>query len=213
MRLAERGECERNIAYCDSLLPICAAEAETLKKGFVFEKDTAYDDLGRYVRPAMTIERNVERSYIRCGVNEEGEMYMASVYFGSSPINHTGLKLSTRDGMLAETPSIPYDGGVNYRFKDLGNTTEVVTYSGENCKSIAGFVYATDGRERIRADYTGGKPYALYLPDADRKNIRATCELSVLLSEIAAMQKEVIRAEKKIRLIDAKLNGQEQAGM
>lgn len=206
MRLTERGECERNIAYCDSMLPLYTAEAETLKKTFVFEKDTAYDETGRYVPPAMTIERNVERSYIRCGVNEEGEMYMASVYCGISPLNHTGLKLSTRDGLLAETPSIPYDGGLNYRFKDQGNTTEVVTYSGEHCKSIAGFFYAIDERERIKAEYTGGKPFSLYLSDADKKNIRATCELAAVLSEITAMQKEIIRAEKKIRLIDGKLS-------
>lgn len=209
MRLAERGECERNIAYCDSLLPLCTEDAERLKKGFVFERDTAYDILGRYVPRGMTVERNVERSYIRCGVNEEGEMYMASVYFGSGPLHHTGLKLSAGDGTLAETPSIPYDGGLNYRFKDMGNTTEVVTYAGENGKSIAQFVYATGEKVRIKAEYTGGKPYALYLPDADRKSIRATYELAMMLGEIYAMQKEKIRSEKKIKLIDGKLNKQE----
>jgi hypothetical protein len=206
MRLVERGECEQNIAYCDSLLPVRLAEAETLKKGFVFEKDTAYDDIGKYIRKTMTIERNVERSYIRCGVNEEGEMYIASVYFGSNPINHTGLKFSVSDGTLAETPSIPYDGGMNYRFKDMGNTTEVVTYKGENCKTIASFAFVTDEKKRIKAEYTGGKPFALYLSDNDKKDLKATFELAMVLSEINAMRKEKIRAEKKIGLIDEKLN-------
>jgi hypothetical protein len=212
MRLVERGECEQNIAYCDSLLPVCLAEAEKLKKGFVFEKDTAYDDMGHYIRQAMTIERNVERSYIRCGVNEEGEMYMASVYFGSGPVNHTGLKLSAGDGTFAETPSIPYDGGINYRFKDMGNTTEVVTYKGENCKPVAGFIYATDGKVRVKAEYTGGKPYSLYLSDADKKNIKVTCELAMALSNIHAMQKEKVRSEKKIKLIDGKLSEAKENG-
>jgi hypothetical protein len=209
MRLVERGECERNIAYCDSVLPVRLEEAETLKKGFVFERDTAYDDIGKYIRKTMTIERNVERSYIRCGVNEEGEMYIASIYFGSNPINHTGLKFSVSDGTLAETPSIPYDGGVNYRFKDMGNTTEVVTYKGENCKTIAYFVFVTDENKRIKAEYTGGKPFSLYLSDNDKKNIKATYELAMVLSEINAMQKEKVRSEKKIKLIDEKLNKQE----
>jgi hypothetical protein len=212
MRLVERGECERNIAYCDSVLPICLEEAEVLKKGFVFEKDTAYDDIGKYVRKTMTIERNVERSYIRCGVNEEGEMYIASVYFGSNPIHHTGLKFSINDGTFAETPSIPYDGGVNYRFKDMDNTTEVVTYKGENCKTSANFVFVTDEKERIKAEYTGGKPFSLYLSDNDKKDIKATCKLAMLLSEINAMQKEKIRSEKKIKRIDEKLNKQEGTG-
>lgn len=206
MRLVERGESERNITYCDSLLPIRRKEAEDLKKGFVFEKDTAYDETGNYIRKTMTVERNVERSYIRCGVNEEGEMYMASVYFGSKPIEHTGLKFSGKDGAMAETPSIPYDGGLNYRFKDSGNTTEVVSYKGEHCRTIANFVYTTDEKERIKAEYTGGKPYVLYLSDNDKKGIKATYELAMALSDINAMEKEKVRSEKKIMLIDAKLN-------
>ena len=205
MRLVERGESMQNVAYCDSLLPIRIGELEGLKKGFVFEKDSAYDNIGNFIWKAMTIERNVERSYIRCGVDEEGEMYMASVYFGGRPIEHTGLKLSIKDGMFAETPAIAYDGGINYRFKDLGNTTEVVTYKGDNCKTIANFVSITDLKERIKAEYTGGKAYSLYLSDNDKKAIKATYELASVLSEITALQKEKVKSEKKIMLINEKL--------
>ena len=207
MRLAERGESVQNIAFCDSVYPICIEEFENLKKGFIFEKDSAYDKIGNYIWSTMTIERNVERCYIRCGVNEEGEMYMASVYFGGHPIEHTGLKLSTKDGTFAETPAIPYDGGLNYRFKDLGSTTEVVTYKGDNCKSIANFVSVIDEKERIKADYTGGKPYSIYLSDSDKKAIKATYQLASVLSDIDALQREKAKSEKKIMLIDEKLKG------
>jgi len=73
MRLVERGESERNIAFCDGLIPIRAEEAEAMKKNFVLEKDTVYEDVGHYVWKQKTVERNVERSYIRCGVDEKGE--------------------------------------------------------------------------------------------------------------------------------------------
>ena len=209
MRLVERGESAQNIAFCDSLLPIRIGELDDLKKGFIFEKDSAYDDLGNYIWNTMTVERNVQRSYIRCGVNEEGEMYIASVYFASSPIEHTGLKLSTKNGTFAETPAISYDGGVNYRFKNLGNTTEIITYKGEHCKSVANFVSIIDPKERIKAEYTGGKTYSLYLSDNDKKAIKATYELASVLSEITAMQKEKTKSEKKIMLIDEKLKKKE----
>ena len=62
MRMVERGECERNIAYCDSLIPLRISELGDLKKGFVLEKDAAYDVIGNYIWQAMTVERNVERS-------------------------------------------------------------------------------------------------------------------------------------------------------
>ena len=206
MRRVERGECEQNIAFCDSVLPVCVDELADLKKGFVFEKNPDYEEIGNYIWNTMTIERNVERSYIRCGVNEEGEMYMASVYFGSGPINHTGLHISTNSGMFAETPAIPYDGGRNYRFQDLGKTTEVVTYKGDHCKDIANFIMIVNEKERIKATYTGGKSFSINLTDADKKAIRATYELANVLSVINMMEKEKIRSEKKIMLIDQKLN-------
>ena len=205
MRLVERGESMQNIEYCDSLLPIRIEELDGLKKGFVFEKDSIYNEIGNYIWNTMTIERNVRRSYIRCGVNEEGEMYMASVYFGGRAIEHTGLKFSTKDGAFAETPAIAYDGGLNYRFNDFGDITEVVTYKGEYCKSIANFTSVTDPKERIKAEYTGGRAFSLYLSDNDKKAIKATYELASVLSEITAMQKEKARSEKKIMLIDEKL--------
>ena len=205
MRMVERSESERNIAYCDSILPALMIESDALKKDFIFEKDAAYDRKGKYIFKTMTVERNVERSYIRCGVDEDGEMYIASIYFGGAPINHTGLSFSMNDGTHAESPSIPYDGGTNYRFQDLGNTTEVVTYRGDNCKALVGFVMIVNEKERIKATYTGGRPFSLYLTDADKKALQATYELAFVLTNIDSLQRERERSEKKIMLIDQKL--------
>jgi hypothetical protein len=204
MREIDRGESERNIAFCDSVMPEREKEVERLKKSFVFEKNPEYDESGNYIPPSMIVERNTERSYIRCGVTEEGEMYVASVYFGVLPIKHTGLKLSASNGAYVETPAIPYDGGVNYRFKNNGNTTEVVTYKGNNCKDIANFTY-NNMKERIKAEYTGGKPYTIVLSESDKKAFRLTLELSSVLSEINTLKKEKDRSEKRIRMIDEKL--------
>lgn len=208
MRQVEQKEAERNLAFCDSLIPIRQQELEGLKKGFNLEKDSAYNEIGNYVSKQQTIERNIQRCYIRSGVNEKGEMYLASVYFGANPLNHTGIKLSTKDGLFAETPAIPYDGGVNYRFKDLGNTTEVVTYQGEKCEDAVKFIFANQ-KERIKVEYTGGKPYVLYIADADKKAIASTYELATVLSDIEKLTKEKEKAIKKLAYLEKKLSGEE----
>ena len=95
MRQVDLKEAERNIAFCDSLMPIRLHEADSLKAGFTFEKDSAYEEIGNYIWKQQTIERNVQRCYVRCGVDENGEMYLASVYYGGHPIDHTSIKLST----------------------------------------------------------------------------------------------------------------------
>ncbi|MDR0844247.1 MAG: hypothetical protein LBN71_03425 [Tannerella sp.] len=208
MRLTERSECERNIAYCDSMTPIRLEEVESLKKGFVFEKDSNYEDLGNYIWKQQVVERNVERSYIRCGVDEKGELYLSSVYFGGRPLNHTGLKLSAPNGTYAETATVPYDGGMNYRFKDEGNTTEAVTYKGEKCIEAVNLVYGADDKTRIKAEYTGGTAYSIYLTENDKKAIRATCDLAVVLNDIEAMRIEKERATKRILYLNSKMEGQ-----
>lgn len=204
MRQIEMKEAERNIAFCDSLLPIRMDELKEMQKNFVFEKDSAYDDIGKFVSKQQTIERNIKRCYIRSNVDENGEMSLASVFFGSAPINHTGIKLSTPEGLTVETPVIPYDGGMNYRFKDLGNTTEVVTYKGEKCANAVKFI-ADNQNQRIRVEYTGGKPYVLYIPDIEKKAIASTYELALILSDIDKMIKEKNKSNKKIDYLKSKL--------
>lgn len=208
MRQIEQKEAEQNIAFCDSLIPIRHEEFMEMAKGFVYEKDTAYDEIGKFISKQQTIERNVKRCYVRSGVDENGEMYISSVFFGPKAIKHTGIKLSTPDGTTAETPVIPYDGGMNYRFEDLGNTTEVVTYKGEKCENAAKFIY--DNKDsRIKIEYTGGKPYVLYLNDVEKKAIASTYELALILSDIDKMNKEKEKSIKKIAYLVGKLKKSE----
>jgi hypothetical protein len=205
MRRVEMKEAERNIAFCDSLLPIRQEEAKAASKGFVFEKDSAYEEIGNYIWKQQTVERNVERSYIRCGVNEKGEIYLTSVYFGSRPISHTGIKLSVGNSLFAETASVPYDGGINYRFTDNGNMSEIVIYKGENGIDAVKFVCA-NAKERIKADYIGGKTYAIYLADADKQAIVTTYELAVILSDIEKLTAERGKSLERKAYLEGKLN-------
>lgn len=207
MRRVEYKEAERNIAYCDSLIPIRMEELKDLTKGFTFEKDTVYEEIGNYIWKQQTIERNVQRSYVRCGVNEKGEMYLASVYFGSKPLNHTSIKVSNKEGAFAETSSIPYDGGVNYRFKDMGNTTEVVTYKGDQAVDAVKFIF-DNAKERIKVEYRGGTPYTIYMADADKKALQMTFPLASTLSDIEIMTKEKEKAQKKITYLQGKFAAQ-----
>lgn len=205
LRQVEIKEAERNIAFCDSLLPIKTEELESLKRGFVLEKDSVYEEIGNYIWKQQTIERNLQRCYIRCGVNEEGEMYLASVYFGGRAIEHTGIRLSTKDGEFAETASIPFDGGLNYRFKDMGNTTEVVTYKGDHCVDAVKFIYEKE-KERIKVEYKGGKPYVIYIADGDKRAIVNTFNLATVLSDINNMKRLKDKSEKKIAYLNNKLS-------
>ena len=132
------------------------------------------------------------------------------IYIDDSALDRKTLQRARRildaDGLFAETPAIPYDGGLNYHFKDLGNTTEVVTYQGEKCEDAVKFIFANK-EKRIKVEYTGGKPYILYIADADKKAIASTYELAVVLSDIEKLTKEKEKATKKLAYLEKKLSG------
>lgn len=204
MRQVEIKESERNIQYVDSLLPIRQQEAEILAKAFTYERDSVYEEIGNYIWKQQTIERNLERCYIRSGVNEKGDVYLASVFYGSSPISHTGIKLSTKDSVYVETPNIPYDGGVNYRFENLGFTTEVVTYKNENGMDALQFI-SDHEKERIKVNYTGGKPYIIYIADGDKKAIAVTYQFALVLRDVERLTNEKDKSLKRIDYLKGKL--------
>ncbi|MEG1587023.1 MAG: hypothetical protein RR346_09115 [Bacteroidales bacterium] len=204
MRLIELKENERNLSYADSLLIVKKEEAKELQKDFVFVKEEQYEQLGTYVFKGLTVERNVERNYIRTGVNEYGEMQIASVYFGKGNINHTGIKVEIKDGSNAETIAVPYDGGTNYRFSDGGNQTEIVTYKKDKDNGVINFINVYND-QRIKVTYTGGKPYVIYLDDLSKKAIVKTNELAIVLSDITRLGQEKKVAEGKIAYLKKKI--------
>ena len=203
-RICEQKETIRNIAFCDSFLPIREHERDSLAKAFKYEKDPKYDVIGKYLFKNQTIEKNIQRCYIRSGVSEKGEMFIASVFYGGRALQHTGLKLSLTNGTYAETPAIAYDGGKNFRFVDLGRTTEVVTYSGKDCEDIVKLIY-NNPKARIKAEYTGGKPYFIYMSEGDKAAVIKTFELAVVLNDITKMNEEIEKGARKLEYIKMKL--------
>ena len=103
MQDVELAEQQKTLAYLDSLLQIRQAELEDQKSRFVLEKDTVYQQIGRYLAPAQVIEKNLHRSYLRFQTDETGMMSLTSIYCGKGNIHHTAVKVTAPDGTFAET--------------------------------------------------------------------------------------------------------------
>lgn len=210
MRTIEMREADRVIVYSDSLLEVLQAQVEPLAKNFIFEKDTAYQKVGSYIHKLQQIERNVERNYLRAQVDETGKLQIASVYFGRKPIEHSSMRLDTKDGAFAQTEEIPYDGGTNYRFTDNGNQTEVVTYTdGRDGGAVE--LICLYPKERIKVTYKGKSPYIYYLDDQNKKAIVETADLAKVLSEITSLKQNKSMAERKIELLKKRIEQRAQA--
>ena len=204
MRKVDLEEQTRNFNDCDSMLMVYQSKADFLTKNFIFEKDANYDEIGKYISKQQKIENNVQKSYIRCSVNERGEMYLASVYYGANPINHSQLKISTPDGIYTETENIPRDGGLNYSFKDLGATTEIVTYMKGKDGDVIQFI-CNHYNEKLKAEYLGGnKTYSFQIAPNDKNAVVEINELATILSDIYRLKKEIQKAQGRIEYLKPK---------
>ena len=70
---------------------------DAIKDKFTLEKDAEYQQIGNYLWPTQTVEKNLHRSYLRFQVNEQGIMSMTSIYCGSNNIHHVGVKVIAPD--------------------------------------------------------------------------------------------------------------------
>ena len=118
--LKEQG---KTLVYLDSMMLVKQAQLDSIKGNFVFEKDTAYQDIGNWLYPTQVVEKNVGRSFLRGQVNELGEMSLTSIYCAGGQLNHTSVKVSVGD-TFAETPMT----NDSYTTTDLGRTIEKADY-------------------------------------------------------------------------------------
>ena len=203
MRQIELKEQERNLNYCDSMFVVCEMKADSLKKNFLFEKDETYDEIGKYFIKQQKTENNIQKTYIRSSVNEQGEMSLESVFYGSKPINHTKIKVSSPTGEYTETESISRDGGLNYSFQDLGATTEIVTYKKGKDGGVIQFI-CNNHNEKLKLEYIGDKTYATWLTSVEKNAVVEVNELATILSDIDRLKKEIQKAKDRIEYLKKK---------
>jgi hypothetical protein len=200
-------EQERNLNFCDSMLKVRLAEADTMKTKFVFEK-TAYDALGKYLDKSQQVEAKLQSSYIRTVVNELGEIQISSVYCGGRPIHHSQLKVSKANGEYAETAVVPYDGGLNYSFVNGGMTTEVVTYTKGKDNGVIQFIY-NNKDATLKAEYldSGKEKYTSTISTGDKNVLSKIFDFAIVLSDIEKLKQEKEKSSQRLKYLGDRFNG------
>lgn len=193
-------EQQKSLVFLDSMLLVKQKEFEAMKGIFVLEKDTVYQAIGNYFYPTQTVEKNINRSYLRGQVNEQGAMSLTSIYCGPYNIHHTAVKVSAKDGTFAETPA----SGDSYETSDLGVKTEKADYKLGNDGGIIAFISLNQDNP-LTLEYIGDKNYKTTMQPTDRKAIAQLYELSQVLSSIEQIKKEIKEANLKIEFVTRKM--------
>ena len=186
-----RRESARMLAYCDSILPVKKAEADSLMKYFRFEKDEKYQEVGNYVYKSQITEQNTGRNYLKCYVDEKANFYLVS-NVGGSRINHRNVMVSAGDG-FATTENDSVAKGVFHSFTTDGQYFESLTFTNAD-GGIGGFI-AANRNEKIKVTLLGSKKIEYQLPETDKKAIAASYHLWLLKKDIMRLEREILKAQ------------------
>lgn len=189
---------QRTLAYLDSALQAKQAAFDAIKDKYILEKDAEYQQTGNYLWPTQTIEKNLNRSYLRFQVNELGIMSLTSIYCGSNNIHHTAVKVIAPDGTYAETPA----SKDSYETTVMNMKIEKADYKLEE-GGIIDFL-SVNKDKNIKVEYLGDRIYKTTMPPADRQAAAAIYELSQILSDIQYIKSEKDAANLKIDFIQKK---------
>ena len=166
-----------------------------LEKSFVKEK-TKFDRYTQYIYKRQTFERAWDRSYIQVHLDERGDMYISSNYYGEQWLDHVALRVYDQ-GDDAKTDTIPL-GDVNNHHSDFMDLKwEKVSYRNEKDNGVIEFI-AKNADRRLKAVFLGKRYYYIILETYDKEAIKKGLELSnalkkrkLLSTEIQSLQKQL----------------------
>ena len=206
MQDVELAEQNKSLVYLDSLLQVEEQKLPALREGLVFEKDTAYQQIGHYLAPSQVIERNLHRSYLRFQTDENGAMSLTSIYCGRENIHHTAVKVSAPDKTFAQTP----DSKDSYETSDLVEKIEKADYKMGEDGGVISFVCLNKDKD-IRVEYIGDRTYVTRLTPADRQAAAKVYALSQVLSSITQIKQQKDETNLKIRFIQENIKKRKSA--
>ncbi len=202
MQQVDLKEQERSIVYLDSMMLIKQAQFDSIKGSFILEKDKEYQEVGNYLYPTQTIEKNGGRSFLRGQVSELGEMSITSIYCAGGAIHHSSVKVINGD-LYAQTPNTKD----SYETTIGGRHIEKADYKLGDDGGVIAFI-VTNKANNLKLQFIGDKTYTTSMTNSDREAIYKLSELAKTLSSIEQIKRDKDEANLKIRFVKRKIEEQ-----
>lgn len=217
---------KRTLVMTDSLIQLVVPRInEVTKSDFDYEK-SEYDDLGRFRPKGMDPGDNVQRTYLRCAVDDYGRTQLIVTYCGKESFVVQQLRFESSDGSTLSTKVIEPNDGSNYSYNIDGTHYQSVTfaYGGRitegmtqdstvlaNADTDNGALdyvaqHLTDSKLKCYLIASNGKEQMLSISEKERVGMTATYELGILLRESVRLQQENKTSSLKIQYLEELLH-------
>lgn len=166
-----------------------------LEKNFITEK-TEFDRYTQYIHKRQDFQRRWNKSFIQIYLDERGELYISSNYYGDQWLNHTAIRVYDGD-LQAKTDSIPVGSALNHQSDFLNTKWEKVSYSSGKDNGVIEFIAAHADR-KLKAVFLGKQLYFIVLEDYDKQAFAEALALSKALKRQTELKKQISSYQSKV---------------
>lgn len=168
-----------------------------LQKNFVSEK-TEFDRYTQYIHKRQTFQRAWNRSYIQIHLDERGELYLSSNYYGENWLDHTGIRVYD-SGEDAKTETVPIGSPDNHRSDFMDSKWEKVSYRNGKSDAVIEFISSHVDRN-LKAVFLGKEYYYILLEKYDKEAVRDALALSKAIKKSTRLEREIDGLKKKLNI-------------
>ncbi|MGQ8338052.1 hypothetical protein ACUNWD_15985 [Sunxiuqinia sp. A32] len=166
-----------------------------LKSKFVTEK-TEFDRYTQYIHKSQEFKRRWNKSFLQIHLDERGDLYLSSNYYGEQWLEHTGIRVYDGD-IQAKTEKVPLDNVLNHRSDFLKIKWEKVSYRDGADNGVIEFI-AEHADRNLKAVFLGKRYYYIILEEYDKQAVKDALALSKALKFEAKLKKEIDSLQSRI---------------
>jgi hypothetical protein len=184
------------IASSEILLKGLESQVPALAKDFILIPGEPGQP-GVYEHKRQTVQSSWNRTFLKIGLNGNGDVWLISHYYGKAWIDHTSLRVYDPDSyILTDTIGLGHEW--NRKVEDLGDRWETVEFrDGSDAGAIA-FI-ADNYRKSVKARLTGKTFQYIVLESYDKEAIKNGWELAQLLKEISGLRQSIRMHQAELR--------------
>lgn len=168
-----------------------------LEKPFKKEK-TAFDRYVQYVHKRQTFDRAWNRSYIQVHLDETGDLFLVSNYYGKGWLNHTKIRVYVnKEG--AKTEEVLLDSPDNHHSNFMDSRWEKVTYRNGKSDAVIDFI-AQHADSKLKAVFLGKKNFYILLESYDKEAVCDALVLSKAIKESHILEGQIKQLQKQLNM-------------
>ncbi|HLN75080.1 MAG: hypothetical protein ACM3O8_01645 [Methylococcaceae bacterium] len=167
-----------------------------LEKMFDKEK-TEYDHYTQYIHKMQGAKRRWNQSFIQLHLDERGELYISSNYYGEQWLNHIGLRVY--DGVFqAKTDTVSLTDPNNHHSEFMNTHWEKVSYMNGKDNGVIQFI-ADNAERNLKAVFLGQRMYFIVLEQFDKQAVKDALALSNALKLKLQLEKDIKSLQAKVK--------------